>query len=366
MSDDYFDRPPRQRSHEQRLQPPRPVRPGRDAGRGPDANGQHGQRPQPRVPEYRVEDLDGDGYGPGPDERPLRATGHGQRGGGPNNWPPTANLPDVDRPGSAQRPVGPRLERGAYQLPPLECPPEPLDPGPGYAPEPEYRSWRGAHPMTAPADDPGWEREPWQEATWHGGPPEASSEYEPVIASPPGASAPLDDGFGEAVHAGSQRTGPDYAEPDDAESVVADPDADDVTSPGEQDRSLELPANAQQQGWLAEPPRTTDDTQPDPAQAPPPGPQSPGWLTPQQRYHLLMHTVKLFEGEWKLKAIQSSKTNNDIIACLTPRHSTMDLREAMRRRRLLTIHLDPFGNTKIREPKRRGLLRALTWWFGSD
>lgn len=89
-------------------------------------------------------------------------------------------------------------------------------------------------------------------------------------------------------------------------------------------------------------------------------------LTKQELHQLLMHTVQLYGDVWKLSGVRADPDRRMLVAYLTPRQKQMELKEAIRRHQALIITIDRHGNTNIREPHRRGLLRWLTAWLTGD
>lgn len=89
-------------------------------------------------------------------------------------------------------------------------------------------------------------------------------------------------------------------------------------------------------------------------------------LSTQERHQLLMHTIQLYDDRWKLAGVRANERRNRLEAYLVPRNKQVELKEAMSRNQALVIFIDSRGNTDIREPKKRGLLRRFfTWLFGA-
>jgi len=89
----------------------------------------------------------------------------------------------------------------------------------------------------------------------------------------------------------------------------------------------------------------------------------PGMLSMQERQQLLMHTIQLYDDEWKLAGIRANQRKNWLQGYLTPRSKHLDLKEAISRNQVLIITIDSRGNTDINEPKKPGPWRRLTWWI---
>jgi hypothetical protein len=129
-----------------------------------------------------------------------------------------------------------------------------------------------------------------------------------------------------------------------------------------------------QSGWNA------DDTQPmmrvfaathrrapvpEPEPEPPAAPE-PFRLSIKERHQLLIHTISLYETDWKLAGIRANPKNDHVQAFLTPRNRKYNLKEAISRNQALMITIDPRGNTEIKEPKKRGLLRRFINWLWGE
>jgi hypothetical protein len=89
-------------------------------------------------------------------------------------------------------------------------------------------------------------------------------------------------------------------------------------------------------------------------------------LSQRERHELLMHTIALYDEEWKLGGIRANEHANWLVAYLTPRGKHIDLKTAIKKRQALIIAIDNLGNTNIKEPKKRGLWRLLTSWLYGD
>ncbi len=136
----------------------------------------------------------------------------------------------------------------------------------------------------------------------------------------------------------------------------------------------ECQGDAEQPNWAI------DDTQPmmrvfaaahgrAPAPAPeplPPAVPAPDSLSIQERHQLLIHTISLYEAEWKLAGIRANPKNDRLQAFLIPRGRKYDLKEAMSRNQALVITIDPRGNTEIKEPKKAGPLKRFVRWLWGD
>jgi hypothetical protein len=157
-----------------------------------------------------------------------------------------------------------------------------------------------------------------------------------------------------------------------------DPDTDDVIE-GEVYEEYEAPARdyrpeeEEQPGW------TVDDTQPmmrvfaaqrrPPVLAPEPEPLAepePFRLSIKERHQLLIHTISLYEADWKMAGIRANPKNDHVQAFLIPRNRKYNLKEAISRNQALVITIDPRGNTEIKEPKKRGLLRRFINWLWGE
>jgi hypothetical protein len=89
-------------------------------------------------------------------------------------------------------------------------------------------------------------------------------------------------------------------------------------------------------------------------------------LSTQERHQLLMHTIQLYDDRWKLAGVRANERRNRLEAYLVLRNKHVELKEAMSRNEALIIFIDSRGNTDVREPKKRGLLRRFfTWLFGA-
>jgi hypothetical protein len=91
-----------------------------------------------------------------------------------------------------------------------------------------------------------------------------------------------------------------------------------------------------------------------------------GALSMVERQQLLMHTVRLYNDQWKLAGIRSNPKNNWLIAYLTPKNRRLGLKEAISKNKVLIITIDIRGNTDINEPEKRGFFRTLTAWITGD
>ncbi|NDJ78418.1 MAG: hypothetical protein GYB65_19385 [Chloroflexi bacterium] len=119
------------------------------------------------------------------------------------------------------------------------------------------------------------------------------------------------------------------------------------------------------------PPAEAHDLEPDrmmPESTPEPDPlaRPTGELSKKERHQLLMHTIQLYDDEWKLAGIRADEEHNWLIALLVPRGKRIDLRSAISKREVLKIIIDSRGNTNIQEPRKRGPFRKLTSWFTGD
>lgn len=91
-----------------------------------------------------------------------------------------------------------------------------------------------------------------------------------------------------------------------------------------------------------------------------------GELSRQDQYLLLMHTIQLYDDDWRLANIRTSSKKNWLVAFLIPRNKAIDLQQALKKQIVLRITVDSRGNTDVAMPKRRGLLgRLLNWLRGS-
>jgi hypothetical protein len=122
-----------------------------------------------------------------------------------------------------------------------------------------------------------------------------------------------------------------------------------------------------------EPTWSADDTQPKMRVFAPSGPRpepepepEPDNLSIQERHQLLIHTIQLYEEEWKLAGIRANPKNNRLQAFLIPRNKKFDLKEAISKNQALIITIDPRGNTEVREPKKFGLLKKIVNWLIGD
>jgi len=89
-------------------------------------------------------------------------------------------------------------------------------------------------------------------------------------------------------------------------------------------------------------------------------------LSTKERHQLLMHTIQLYDDRWKLAGVRANERKNRLEAYLVPRNKPAELKEAMSRNQALIIYIDSRGNTDVREPKKRSLLRRFaTWLFGA-
>jgi hypothetical protein len=105
------------------------------------------------------------------------------------------------------------------------------------------------------------------------------------------------------------------------------------------------------------------DTPPPPSRSTPPPERNK--LSAQERHELLMHTIALYDDEWKLAGIRAKEEANRLTAYLTPRTKKWDLKTAMAKKQVLVIKIDNQGNTDIVEPQQAGLWGRLTaWLFG--
>jgi len=94
----------------------------------------------------------------------------------------------------------------------------------------------------------------------------------------------------------------------------------------------------------------------------PPQQQVAGELSKKERYQLLMHTIQLYEDNWKLASIRALPGSR-MAAYLTPRNRHLDLRTAFNRQQILVITLDQQGNTDIKEPPPRNWLQRFLDWL---
>ena len=125
---------------------------------------------------------------------------------------------------------------------------------------------------------------------------------------------------------------------------------------------------------------TIDDTQPmmrvfaagrarEPEPAPEPEPPAvpgPFRLSIKERHQLLIHTIALYETEWKLAGIRANPKNDHLQAFLIPRNRKYNLKEAISRNQALVVTIDPRGNTEVKEPKKKGLLKRFIHWLWGD
>ncbi|MBN1681466.1 MAG: hypothetical protein JW966_14390 [Anaerolineae bacterium] len=86
-------------------------------------------------------------------------------------------------------------------------------------------------------------------------------------------------------------------------------------------------------------------------------------LSYKERQELLIHTIQLYDDEWKLAGIRANLKKDWLVAYLVPRARRLDLRTAISRQQVLVITVDNRGNTDIKEPKKRGVWRMLTNWL---
>ncbi len=89
----------------------------------------------------------------------------------------------------------------------------------------------------------------------------------------------------------------------------------------------------------------------------------PGELSKKERHQLLMHTIQLYDVEWKLGGIRADEQHKWLIAYLMPRNKRLDLKTALSRGRVLKITIDSRGNTDIQEPKKRGPFKLFASLF---
>ncbi len=86
-------------------------------------------------------------------------------------------------------------------------------------------------------------------------------------------------------------------------------------------------------------------------------------LSKKELSELLLSMVQHYDDEWKLASLRANPQSNGLTAYLVQRDRRIDLRTAISRQEVLIIIIDSRGNTDVREPKKRGLLRALTAWL---
>lgn len=91
-----------------------------------------------------------------------------------------------------------------------------------------------------------------------------------------------------------------------------------------------------------------------------------GAMTMQERYPLLLHAIGLYDDKWKLASIRANQQRDRLEAYLTPRNKRLELKEAIQKNRYMVIIIDSMGNTHIREPRRRRLLRRIFDWLFGD
>jgi hypothetical protein len=94
--------------------------------------------------------------------------------------------------------------------------------------------------------------------------------------------------------------------------------------------------------------------------------QTTNELTKQERHELLMHTIQLYDDEWKLAGIRANEKNNWLIAYLVLRDRRIDLKTALKHQEAMVITIDSQGNTDIREPKKKGVWKSLTSWLTGE
>ncbi|MCD4686914.1 MAG: hypothetical protein K8S97_13365 [Anaerolineae bacterium] len=109
-------------------------------------------------------------------------------------------------------------------------------------------------------------------------------------------------------------------------------------------------------------PQTTDAPSDDasalrafPRPADPSVPVDPEGLSVQERYDILLHTIALYQADWKLSRVRAHEESGQLQAFLISRHRPMSIREAHECDQLLIIVVDTEGNTEIREPSGRNL-----------
>jgi hypothetical protein len=166
-----------------------------------------------------------------------------------------------------------------------------------------------------------------------------------------------------------------YLPPDPGEEDVIEGEVYDYDVPARDQRSAQdYRTEEEQPNW------TADDTQPmmrvfaGRAREPelvlepePPAVAAPFRLSIKERHQLLIHTIALYETEWKLAGIRANPKNDHVQAFLIPRNRKYNLKEAISRNQALVITIDPRGNTEVKEPKKRGLLRRfISWLWGDD
>jgi hypothetical protein len=168
---------------------------------------------------------------------------------------------------------------------------------------------------------------------------------------------------------------PDQGADDVIEGEVYDYDYE---SPVREPRTIAAPDCRMEED--DQPAWTADDTQPmmrvfaaahrhPPTPVPEPDPSAmlaPDSLSVQERHRLLIHTISLYETDWKLAGIRANPKNDHVQAFLIPRNRKYNLKEAISRNQALMITIDPRGNTEIKEPKKKGLLRRFINWLWGE
>jgi hypothetical protein len=165
-----------------------------------------------------------------------------------------------------------------------------------------------------------------------------------------------------------------YLLPEPGEEDVIEGEVYDYDAPARDQRSAQdYRTEEEQSNW------TADDTQPmmrvfagrarEPEPAPEPEPSAmpaPFRLSIKERHQLLIHTIALYETEWKLAGIRANPKNDYLQAFLIPRNRKYDLKEAISRNQALVVTIDPRGNTEVKEPKKKGLLKRFIHWLWGD
>jgi hypothetical protein len=168
-----------------------------------------------------------------------------------------------------------------------------------------------------------------------------------------------------------------YLPPDAGAEDVIEGEVYDYDVPARDQRSApptDCRTEEEQPNW------TVDDTQPmmrvfaggrarEPEPAPelePPAVPAPFRLSIKERHQLLIHTIALYETDWKLAGIRANPKNDHLQAFLIPRNRKYDLKEAISRNQALVVTIDPRGNTEVKEPKKKGPLKRFIHWLWGD
>ena len=93
---------------------------------------------------------------------------------------------------------------------------------------------------------------------------------------------------------------------------------------------------------------------------------APGELSKQEQQLLLMHTIQLYDDEWRLSCIRTTSPKGWLVAYLTPRDKSLTLQQAISKQVALRIKVDSRGNTDVSLPKKRGFLRRLITWLRGE